>query len=29
MKAAVGEGLANATTSDVTPPLIRLYERWA
>jgi 2,4-dienoyl-CoA reductase-like NADH-dependent reductase (Old Yellow Enzyme family) len=29
MKAAMGEGLANARTSDVTPALIRLYERWA
>ena len=29
MKAAMGEGLANPTTSDVTPALIRLYERWA
>lgn len=29
LKAAMGEGLANPTTSDVTPALIRLYERWA
>ena len=29
MKAAMGEGLANPNTSDVTPALIRLYERWA
>ncbi|MGB7981785.1 MAG: hypothetical protein WCF36_13465 [Candidatus Nanopelagicales bacterium] len=29
MKAAMGEGLASASTSDVTPALIRLYERWA
>ena len=29
MKAAMGEGLANPSTSDVTPALIRLYERWA
>ena len=29
MKAAMGEGLANPGTSDVTPALIRLYERWA
>jgi 2,4-dienoyl-CoA reductase-like NADH-dependent reductase (Old Yellow Enzyme family) len=29
MKAAMGEGLANASTSDATPALLRLYERWA
>jgi 2,4-dienoyl-CoA reductase-like NADH-dependent reductase (Old Yellow Enzyme family) len=29
MKAAMGEGLASPNTSDVTPALIRLYERWA
>ena len=29
MKAAMGEGLADARTSDVTPALVRLYERWA
>ena len=29
MKAAMGEGLADPTTSDATPALIRLYERWA
>jgi 2,4-dienoyl-CoA reductase-like NADH-dependent reductase (Old Yellow Enzyme family) len=29
MKAAMGEGMANARTSDVTPALIRLYGRWA
>lgn len=29
MKAAMGEGLASASTSDVTPALIRLYERRA
>ena len=29
MKAAMGEGLADPSTSDVTPALIRLYERWA
>ena len=29
MKAAMGEGLADPWTSDVTPALIRLYERWA
>lgn len=29
MKAAMGEGLADAGTSEVTPALIRLYERWA
>ena len=29
MKAAMGEGLANPSTSDVTPELIRLYQRWA
>ena len=29
MKAAMGEGLANPSTSNVTPELIRLYKRWA
>lgn len=29
MKAAMGEGLADPSTSNVTPALIRLYERWA
>jgi 2,4-dienoyl-CoA reductase-like NADH-dependent reductase (Old Yellow Enzyme family) len=29
MKAAMGEGLADAVSSDVTPALVRLYERWA
>ena len=29
MKAAMGEGLADPSTSDVTPALIQLYERWA
>ncbi len=29
MKAAMGEGLADPGTSNVTPALIRLYERWA
>lgn len=29
LKGAMGEGLANPWTADVTPGLIRLYERWA
>jgi 2,4-dienoyl-CoA reductase-like NADH-dependent reductase (Old Yellow Enzyme family) len=29
LKGAMGEGLANPWTADVTPELIRLYERWA
>jgi NADH:flavin oxidoreductase / NADH oxidase family len=29
LKGALGEGLANPWTADVTPALIRLYERWA
>jgi 2,4-dienoyl-CoA reductase-like NADH-dependent reductase (Old Yellow Enzyme family) len=29
MKAAMGEGLADPSASNVTPALIRLYERWA
>lgn len=29
MKAAMGEGLADALTSDPTPAMLRLYSRWA
>jgi 2,4-dienoyl-CoA reductase-like NADH-dependent reductase (Old Yellow Enzyme family) len=29
MKAAMGEGLASPSNSDVTPALVRLYGRWA
>ena len=29
LKGAMGEGLANPWTANVTPELIRLYERWA
>jgi 2,4-dienoyl-CoA reductase-like NADH-dependent reductase (Old Yellow Enzyme family) len=29
MKAAMNEGLADPRTSDVTPALVRLYERWS
>jgi 2,4-dienoyl-CoA reductase-like NADH-dependent reductase (Old Yellow Enzyme family) len=29
VKGAMAEGLGNAWTADVTPSLIRLYERWA
>lgn len=29
LKAAMAEGLGNPWTADVTPELIRLYERWA
>ena len=29
MKAAMGEGLARPSSSDVSPALIRLYQRWA